>query len=355
MTDPGGAEATGLAAVTGATGHIGNNLVRSLTAQGWRVQCLVMPGDDLGALTGLPVTIYRGDVRDRAALAKLCAGVDVCFHLASLVTIIPGNVSLLEEINVGGARCVAESCLAAGIRRLVHTSSIHALAEPPPGTAINEEQPFDPGAIATAYGRSKARGTLEVLAVARRGLDAVVVCPTGAIGPHDYRPSSLGQLILDYSRRGLPAYVDGAYDFVDVRDVAEGMVAASGRGRPGRTYILSGQRLTVREIFTCLEELTGLAAPRLKVPSWCAYPAAAALTAYGRLTGSRPLLTADTVSTLSSNSHISCARARRELGYRSRPVREAIAAALAWFQESGMLQIRRPPGIPGTREGRVER
>jgi dihydroflavonol-4-reductase len=338
------AESAGLAAVTGATGHLGNNLVRTLTAQGWRIRCLVMPGDDLRPLAGLAVDVHRGDVRDAAALAGLCTGVDVVFHLASLVTIIPGRSSRLEEINVGGARRVAESCLAAGVRRLVHTSSIHALAEPPPGTVIDEGQPFDPAVIGTAYGRSKAQGTLEVLSVARQGLDTVVVCPTGAIGPHDYRPSPLGQLMLDYARRLVPAYVDGAYDFVDVRDVVEGMVAASSRGRAGSAYILSGQRLTVRQVFRCLEELTGIDAPRLKVPAWCAYPAAAALTAYGRLTGARPLLTVDAVYTLNSNSHISSARAHQELGYRTRPVQEAIAAALAWFQDRGMLQsvARRP-------------
>jgi len=347
------AEAGGLAAVTGATGHIGNNLVRSLTTKGWRVRCLVMPGDDLYPLTGLPVAIHRGDVRDEGALAGLCAGVDVVFHLASLVTITPGNSRLLEDINVRGARRVAEACLAGGVRRMVHTSSIHALAEPLPGTVIDEEQPFDPGAIGTAYGRSKARGTLEVLDVARRGLDVVVVCPTGTIGPHDYRPSPLGRLILDYARGSLRAYVDGAYDFVDVRDVTAGMVTASSRGRAGCAYILSGQRLTVREFLACLEELTGLAAPRLKVPSWCAYPAAAAFSAHGRLTGLPPLLTRDTVYTLSSNSHISCARAHRELDYRARPVREAIAAALAWFRDGGMVKTRRPVATPATRGGRV--
>jgi len=325
-----------LVAVTGATGHIGNNLVRCLIAAGRRVRCMVQPGDNLQPLAGLPVEVRWGDVRDPVALREVFTGASEVYHLASIVSIAPGDASLLEEVNVRGARRVAEACLACGVDRLVHTSSIHALTEPDHGIEIDEEQAFDPTSIDTDYGRSKARGTQEVLAVVERGLDAVVVCPTGAIGPHDYRPSPMGQLILDFSRRRLPAYVDGAYDFVDVRDVAAGMMAAAARGQPGRSYILSGQRLAVREILAILAELTGTPPPRLRIPRWCAYPAAGLLTLYGRLTGSRPLLTRDSVYTLGSNSHISHGRAVRELGFRPHPVRHAIADAVAWLRERGL-------------------
>ncbi|HSW10826.1 MAG TPA: SDR family oxidoreductase [Bacillota bacterium] len=333
VTRPTHPAVTGLTVVTGATGHIGNNLVRHLVAAGRRVRCLVLPGDDLQPLAGLPVEVRWGDVRDPVALREAFAGAALVYHLASMVSIDPSDSPALEEVNVRGARRVAEACLACGVERLVHTSSIHALAEPRPGVEIDEEQAFDPAAIDTVYGRSKARGTREVLAAVERGLDAVVVCPTGVIGPHDYRPSPMGQLILDFARRRLPAYVDGAYDFVDVRDVAAGMAAAAARGRAGRSYILSGQRLAVRQILAILAELTGAPVPRLRIPRWCAYPAAGLLTLYGRLAGTRPLLTRDSVYTLGSNSHISHARAARELGFRPHPVRGAIADAVAWFRE----------------------
>jgi dihydroflavonol-4-reductase len=326
----------GLIVVTGATGHIGNNLVRHLLAAGGQVRCLVLPGEDLRPLAGLPVEVRWGDVRDPIALREAFSGATRVYHLASMVSIDPGDSPALEEVNVRGARRVAEACLACGVDRLVHTSSIHALAEPRPGMAIDEEQAFDPDVIETAYGRSKARGTREVLAAVERGLDAVVVCPTGVVGPHDYRPSPMGQLILDFARRRLPAYVDGAYDFVDVRDVAAGMEAAAARGKTGRSYILSGQRLAVREILSLLAELTGAPLPRLRIPRWYAYTAAGLLTLYARLVGSRPLLTRDSVYTLRSNSRISHARAARELGFRPHPVRDAIADAVAWFRERGL-------------------
>lgn len=323
--------------VTGAAGHIGNNLVRALIVAGEQVRCLVLPTDGLRPLAGLPVERVPGDVRDRASLDRAFQGARVVYHLASLVSIVPGRETLLQAVNVAGARNVAVSCLRAGVGRLVHVSSIHALSEAPPGTVLDEARPFDPAAILTAYGRSKARGTLEVLALVEQGLDAVVVCPTGVIGPHDYQPSAMGQLFLDFARGRLLAYVEGAYDFVDVRDVAAGLMAAAARARPGRTYILSGERITVREILATLAGLTGMRAPRLCLPRRVAYAAAFAAGWYHRLTGTRALLTRDSIDTLHGNSRISHARAARELGFRPRPIRQSMADTVAWFRTVGAL------------------
>jgi dihydroflavonol-4-reductase len=173
--------------VTGATGHVGNVLVRELLARGHVVRALVLPNDDRRPLAGLNVEIVHGDVTDPTSLKTAFAGADLIYHLAGIVTIMPGMAGILERVNVGGVRNVAAACRATGVRRLVYTSSIHAIAEPPHGTVIDESQPFDPDRVLGDYARSKARATLLLLdEVHKGGLDAVICCPTGVIGPWDY-------------------------------------------------------------------------------------------------------------------------------------------------------------------------
>ncbi|MBN1485985.1 MAG: NAD-dependent epimerase/dehydratase family protein, partial [Chloroflexia bacterium] len=204
--------------VTGATGHVGNNLVRALLERKERVRALVYPGDRTRSIEGLSLERIPGDVCDPDSLRAAFAGADTVYHVAGIVSIIPGREDLLERVNVGGTRNVVQACLHCGVRRLVYVASIHALVEPPHGTVIDERMPFDPRRIATEYGRSKARASLEVLRGVEQGLDAVIACPSGIVGPHDFMPSVVGKLLIDAAQRRLPAYVRGGYDFVDVRD-----------------------------------------------------------------------------------------------------------------------------------------
>ncbi len=324
--------------VTGATGHVGNVLVRQLTAQGQAVRALVMPDDDLRPLTGLDVEIVSGDVTDPASLESAFTGADIVFHLAGIVTIMPGMARVLERVNVGGVRNVAAACRAAGVRRLVYTSSVHAIAEPPQGTAIDESQPFDPDRVLGDYARSKARATLLLLdEVARGGLDAVICCPTGIIGPGDYGISNVGQLILDFASGQLKSYVSGAYDFVDVRDVTRGLILAAEKGLKGRHYILSGAQVQVLELMKELEKDISYPAPTFRIPSAIARAAGVLASIYYRLLRRRPVFTAYSIDVLRSNSQVSSARARRELGFTSRPWRESIGDHVEWFRAEAML------------------
>ncbi len=323
--------------VTGATGHIGNTLVRELVARGERVRALALPLEDTTPLRGLDVDLVKGNVLDEASLIEAFEGSDLVYHLAGIVSIVPGKSDILYRVNVIGTRNVIRACLKTGVGRLVYTSSIHAIAEPPLGTSIDETLPFDPGKLAWEYDRSKAQATLEVLGAVARGLDAVVVCPTGVIGPYDFRPSEMGQLIIDFATASVKAYIDGAYDFVDVRDVATGHVLAGRKGRTGQSYILSGERITVRELLEVLEQLTGVPSPRTKLPVWLARSLAPLVLAYSRMTGRRPLMTSYSVHTLQRNCDASQDKARRELGYSSRPIRQSIADAVQWFRDSGRL------------------
>jgi len=327
--------------VTGATGHIGNVLVRQLTAEGKTVRALVMPDDDLRPLSGLDVETVSGDVTDLASLESAFTGADIVFHLAGIVTIMPGMAKLLERVNVGGMRNVAAACRTTGVRRLIYTSSVHAIAEPPLGTAIDESQPFDPDRVLGDYARSKARATLLLLdEVARGGLDAVICCPTGVIGPGDYGISNIGQLIVDFASGQLKSYVSGAYDFVDVRDVNRGLVLAAEKGLTGRHYIFSGDQVQVLELMKELERDIGYPAPTFRIPPAIARAAGVLASVYYRLLRRRPVFTAYSIDVLRSNSQVSSARARQELGFTSRPWQESIRDQVEWFRAEAMLPER---------------
>jgi len=327
--------------VTGATGHIGNVLVRELLARGVVVRALVLPDDDKRPLAGLDIETVHGDVTDPVSLKSAFAGAELVFHLAGIVTIMPGMASVLARVNVGGMRNVIAAWRASGVRRLVYTSSIHAIAEPPHGTVIDESQPFDPDRVLGDYARSKARATLLLLNEVRKGgLDVVICCPTGVIGPWDYGISNVGQLILDFASGHLKSYVSGAYDFVDVRDVARGLIFAADKGQSGRHYILSGAHVQVPELMEELARDIGYPAPTYRIPTVIARTAGIFASVYYRLLRRKPVFTAYSIDVLRSNSLVSSARAREELGFTSRPWQESIRDHVEWFRTEGMLPTR---------------
>ena len=327
--------------VTGATGHIGNVLVRELLAEGAVVRVLVLPDDDKRPLAGLNVEIVYGDITDLASLKSAFTGAESVFHLAGIVTIMPGMASVLERVNVGGMRTVIAACRASGVHRLVYTSSIHAMAEPPHGTVIDESQSFDPDRVLGDYARSKARATVLLLdEVSKGGLDAVICCPTGVIGPWDYGISNIGQLILDFASGHLKSYVSGAYDFVDVRDVARGLILAAEKGQPGRHYIFSGTQVHVPELMEELARGIGYPAPTYRIPTVIARTAGILASMYYRLLRRNPVFTAYSIDVLQSNSLVSSARAREELGFTSRPWQDSIRDHMEWFRTEGILTAR---------------
>lgn len=323
--------------VTGATGHIGNVLVRELLLKGKNVRALILPYEDTLPLEGLKVEKVEGDVLDVGSLMQAFEGADVVYHLAGIISILPGKSKLLYQVNVMGTRNVVEACLKSGVRRLVYTSSIHAIAEPPHGTTIDETFPFDPDRAMGEYDRSKAQATLEVLKLVNQGLDAIIVCPTGVIGPYDFRTSEMGQLFIDFVNKKLKTYIDGAYDFVDVRDVAIGHVLVCAKGHTGENYILSGERITMTDLMLMMEEITGVKAPSFKMPIWLAQIITTVTPLYYSLTNTKPRFTRYSIRTLASNSLISHEKACRESGYSPRPIRESIEDTIRWFKENGRL------------------
>ncbi|MFN2299248.1 MAG: SDR family oxidoreductase [Anaerolineales bacterium] len=320
--------------VTGATGHIGNVLVRKLIAAGEAVRVLILPGEDTLPLQDLLLEMVTGDVLNPHSLQKAMRGVTRVFHLAGIISILPGRDHLLHRVNVEGTKNVLSEARKAGVKRLVYTSSIHAIQRAPAGIRIDERLPFDPSNSAGAYDRSKAEASLAVLEAARNGLDSVIICPTGVIGPNDYRRSEIGQLVLDCVDQKTQFYVDGAYDFVDVRDVADGMIQAAERGRSGETYILSGEQITVRRIIDLLWDLTGRRFARIYIPFSVARFAARFTPLLYIHRKIKPRFTTYSLETLRSNSDISHAKATAELGYHPRRLMETIADTVEWFRKN---------------------
>lgn len=338
------------ATVTGATGHLGNVLVRELLRRGKRVRALVEPGDEARALAGLDVEVVRGDVLRPGTLAAAFAGTDVVFHLAGVVSISSLDIELVRTVNVDGTRNVVQAAREAGVRRLVYTSSVHALTEPGRGGVLTEEAGYDPALAPGDYGKAKAAASRIVLDAAREGLDAVIVNPVYVLGPHDYRLSEIGEVILMFSRFPVPAGMDGCYDFVDVRDVALGHVAAAERGRTGESYLLSGERMTVRELMRILAGLAGRRPPRVFIPLKVAAGIAAFAPIFEKVTRRRALLTPYAVHTLAVDFEIRDRKAREELGHDPRPLEGTLRDAWAWMRDDPDSPRNRP--IPPSRPGR---
>ena len=326
-----------LVLVTGATGHLGNTLVRELAAQHKSIRALVLPGEDTTALKDLPVEIVMGDVLKPETLAPAFAGIEDVYHLAGIISIMPGPDALMTRVNVTGTANVLHACREAGIRRLVYTSSIHALGRPPLGVVIDESLPFDPCCEAGEYDRTKAAATLEVLEAVRQGLDAVIVCPTGIIGPHDYRGSEMGQLIKGWMGERFSLLVDGIFNWVDVRDVARGHILACEKGQAGEAYILGGERVSLAQLWVLVREAAGLYSQTVIIPFRLARTAARAAALWYRLSRTRGRFTPYSLETVNDNSDISISKARRELGYNPRPISETIRDTVRWWRERRRL------------------
>lgn len=321
--------------VTGAAGHVGNNVVRQLLARGREVRVLVHAQS--ASLDGLPVEKRAGDIVDRPSLDDAFRGVEVVYHFAAKVSIIPKEGPAAMRTNTLGPRNVVDACLAHGVRRLVHASSVHALCSGDSQGVTDERcaPNLDPGA--PAYDRSKAAGEAEVRAGIARGLDAVIVNPSGVIGPHDYAPHLSGRALIDMYLGKLPMNVSAGFDWVDVRDVASGALAAEERGRSGERYLLSGRWAAMTEIAAIMRRATGRRGPLLVAPLWLAKVGLPFISAYAAVTGSQPLYTRPSLRALSEHRHCDNRKARGELGFVPRPLEQTIVDAFAFYEQAGLL------------------
>jgi dihydroflavonol-4-reductase len=325
--------------VTGASGFIGANLVRTLLAEGTRVRALVRRTSSLQALTGCSVDVVPGDILDPDSLTPAVAGCRVVFHVAADYRLWAPDPAVLYRNNVDGTRNVLEACVRAGVQRVVYTSSVGTLGIPADGRPGTETTPVSLGDMIGPYKRSKFEAEEVVSAlVGERGLPAVIVNPSTPIGAGDVKPTPTGRIIVEAARGRMPGYVDTGLNVVHVDDVALGHLLAAQHGEVGRRYILGGENMTLAEILTEVARVSGQRPPSLKIPYGVALPIAAGAEALARLTGREPFATVDGVRMSRKKMFFSADRAIRELGYAPRPARQAIADAVAWFKANGYLE-----------------
>jgi dihydroflavonol-4-reductase len=321
--------------ITGATGFIGASLARVLLEEGHSVRALARPGSNRGNLAGLPVEVCEGDLLDRESLARGLAGCDWLFHAAADYRLWTRTPSLMYDINVGGTRNVLEEALTAGVDRVVYTSSVGTLGNPGDGTPGNESTPVTLADMVGHYKKSKFLAERAAESFVPRGLPLVIVNPSTPVGGLDIKPTPTGKIIVDFLNGRMPAYLDTGLNVIDVEDCARGHLLAARHGRIGEKYILGNENLTLQRIFSMLEEITGLPAPRVRLPYTPILLAAYCNEAISRLTGREPLIPLAGVQMARKFMFFDSAKAVSELGLQQRPARQALVRAVEWFRAKG--------------------
>lgn len=324
-----------LALVTGATGFVGSAVARKLLAQGFRVRLLTRKGSDRRNLAGLEAEIAEGDLTDAASLARAVAGCGAVFHVAADYRLWAPNPDELYQANVEGTRALLAASVAAGVGRIVYTSSVAVLGIPKDGTPGNEDTPVTVADMIGHYKRSKFLAEEVAREFAAQGAPIVIVNPSTPIGPRDVKPTPTGRVVRDAAAGKMPAYVDTGLNVAHVDDVAEGHLLAYFRGRIGERYVLGGSDMSLREILETIADIVGRRPPTIRLPHAAVMPVAYIAEALARVTGRPPVATVEEIRMSKKLMFFSCAKAQRELGYAPRPARAALEDAVQWFREHG--------------------
>jgi len=327
------------AVITGATGHVGVNLAKNLLAGGHDVRAIIRK--DMRGLEGLGVETASADVRDRESLRAAFRGCDVVFHVAAQISITGSDRADVFATNLEGTRNVIAAFRDCGARRLVHFSSIEALNPRPLDAPLDEERGLVGNGDGSPYAHSKAQAEVEVRRAMAEGLDAIIINPTAIIGPNDWKPSLLGSAVVAIAKGSYPMLIEGGFDWVDVRDVAEAAVCAAQSAPAGSRYIVGGHWASMADLAGLVCAVSGARPPRMMCPFPVAQAWAPVSTAFCRLTGRAPLFTSYTLKVLRGNHSVSHERATRELGYHPRELARSVRDTCLWFQEKGLLTSRR--------------
>jgi dihydroflavonol-4-reductase len=330
--------------VTGASGFIGANLVHELNSRGHAVKALLRPGSDVRGLAGADYERVDGDLADSGRLSAAVRGCDWCFHVAASYHLWLKDYRPMYQANVEGTRAVLEAAAAAGCSRIVYTSTVGCIGLPK--AVGGRYEPTDEGAqtsegqMTNHYKRSKWQAEQVALALAREGRPVVIVNPSAPIGPRDVKPTPTGQVIVDFLKKAMPAYLDTGLNWVHVRDVAAGHILAAERGRIGERYILghSQGNWTMKQAFAVLEEVTGVRAPRMRIPYWVALAAAHVDEGISRFTGKPPKAPLAGVRMAKYMMFFNPEKAIRELGLPQTPPRQALVDAAEWFRSHGYVR-----------------
>jgi nucleoside-diphosphate-sugar epimerase/phytoene/squalene synthetase len=338
---------SGKVLVTGAAGHLGANLVHHLVAEGRDVRVLLRHGSNNEAMDDLPVERAYGDLRDESAVIEAVRGCETVFHTAAMVSTLQGNEAHKREIygcNVTGTKNLLAACRATGVKRVVVTGSFSATGYDldDPSRPAKEEQPFYPFSTHLPYARSKSLAEHECLKAVAEGLDVVMVTSTAILGPHDHKPSRMGQTLMDHAHGKLRAYIPGGFEFVAAKDIVAGHLLGMERGRTGQKYTIATQFLTLDDIMDIFEEVTGVPRPKLRLPPRLMYGLAHVTsfvlssffpTAFQRFTP-------DAVRILRLQRRADTSKAREELGFTPTSIKDAIGDAYDDFARRGLVPPR---------------
>jgi dihydroflavonol-4-reductase len=322
--------------VTGATGFVGSHVAQVLAEQGADLRLLVRSGSDPRNIQNLIADRVVGDLRDPLSIEKAMASCDVVFHVAADYRLWVRDPQQMYLANVDGTRALLEAARKSNVRRVVYTSSVATMGFTSNGRPVDEDFPVSLDNMIGHYKRSKFMAEEVALAAGRGGMDVVVVNPTTPVGERDIKPTPTGRIVVDFLQKKFPAYVDTGLNLVDVTECARGHVAALEKGRTGERYILGGQNLTLKQILDKLAAITGLPSPKVKLPYAVALAAGVVdEIVTGRILGREPRATIDAVRMGRKKMFVSCAKAERELGWKTVPVDDALRRAVEWFQTNG--------------------
>jgi dihydroflavonol-4-reductase len=325
-----------LAFVTGATGFVGSHVARVLAEQGADLRLLIRSSSDPRNIQALNADRVIGDLRDPASIEKAMAGCDVVFHVAADYRLWVREPEQMYRANVEGTRAVLNAARKNHVRRVVYTSSVATIGFTSNGRPADEDFPVSLENMIGHYKRSKFMAEEVALEAGRGGMDVVVVNPSTPVGEQDIKPTPTGRIVVDFLKKKFPAYVDTGLNLVDVTECARGHAAALEKGRSGERYILGGENLTLKQILDKLAAITGLPSPKIRVPYVLALATGVVdEVVTGRILGREPRATIDAVRMGRKKMFVSCAKAVRELGWKTVPVDDALRRAVEWFQANG--------------------
>lgn len=319
-----------LSVITGATGHIGYALLKELAAKDEHVRILIRSENKV--FDGISCEKAIGDVTDKVSLEKAFAGADVVYHLAGYIYVGTDNNGAVWDVNVQGTKNVVDICKKCGVRRLVYVSTVDAVPPLRGNALMKETSHFNPDNVKGVYAKTKATATQYVLDNAGEGLEVVVVLPSACTGPYDFKGSSVGEMVRMVMQGKLPVSLNfGGYNFVDVRDVAKGMIGAAEKGRPGECYLLTGDVVTSDEIIGIISEKCGRKTPGIKLPLWVAKATAPLAEVYYKLSGASPLFTRLSIEILNYNCNFCCQKAADDFGYKPMSIKQSISDMVDWI------------------------
>jgi len=322
--------------VTGASGFLGSHVARQLVARGDDVRVLMRASSTNRAIADLSLEYVTGDLRDPASLHRAMKGVKRVFHVAADYRLWARRSQDIYDSNVGGTKNLLEAARRAGVEQLIYTSTVATLAVDRPHHP-NESTDAKLEEMVGHYKRSKWLAEKEALAAAKNGLPVIVAMPTTPVGPWDWKPTPTGKIILDFLNGKMPGYVETGLNFVGVEECAAGHLLLSEKGKVGERYLLGAENLTLKGMLDLLSKITGLPAPKLKIPHGLALGVAYASTVFSRLIGREPGIPVEGVKIARHMMFVDCSRARRELGFKAGPVAAALERAVRWYEANGYI------------------